>query len=217
MSMKQMFEDSEPIFQDQTKYVILKSCLLIIICMGTYTSIALASNLFIVLIGCVLFILLLYLMHRFQLQLIKFEALKKADIKYTLSILGIALIMYWTVSAIIGQPQNQMEVYKDLNILPLYISIIIFVILGPIFEELIFRGFMLKGMFKGHLLIGYIVSSVLFGLSHGPSSIGEFIIYFGIGLLFGALYLKTNRLEVAIIAHGLNNLVHILIYLVFFN
>lgn len=148
MSMKQIFKDNEPIFQEQTKYVTLKSCLLIIICMGAYTSIALASNWFIVLIGCVLFILLLYLIHRFQLQLIKIEALKKEDIKYTLRTLGIALIMYWTVSAIIGQPQNQMEVYKDLNILPLYISIIIFVILGPIFEELIFRGFMLKGCLK---------------------------------------------------------------------
>ncbi len=217
MSTKQIFEDNESIFQNQSKYVTLKSCLLIIICMGTYTSIALASNWFIVLIGCLLFSLLFYLIHSFQLQLIKLEPLKKTDIIYTISTLGIALIMYWSVSAIIGQPQNQMEVYKDLNTIPLYISIIIFVILGPFFEELIFRGFILKGVFKGHLLIGYIVSSVLFGLLHGPTSIGEFIIYFGLGLLFGALYLKTNRLEVAIVAHGLNNFIHILIYLVFFN
>ncbi|WP_239721088.1 MULTISPECIES: CPBP family intramembrane glutamic endopeptidase, partial [unclassified Mammaliicoccus] len=52
--------------------------------------------------------------------------------------------------------------------MPIFISIIIFVILGPIFEELIFRGFILKGMFKGHLLAGFIVSSILFG---GPSTL----------------------------------------------
>lgn len=215
--MNQIFKDNEPIFQGQNKYTILKSCLLIMICMATYISIGLASNWGVLLIGCMLFLLLLYLMHRFQMQFITFEALKKIDMIYTISTVCIALLMYWSISAFIGQPQNQMDVYKDLNTLPLYVSIIIFVILGPLFEELIFRGFILKGIFKGHLFIGYLVSSMLFGLLHGPSSIGEFIIYLGLGLLFGALYLKTNRLEVAILGHGLNNLVHILIFLVFVN
>ncbi|MFC7085743.1 CPBP family intramembrane glutamic endopeptidase [Mammaliicoccus vitulinus] len=110
-----------------------------------------------------------------------------------------------------------MDVYDDLNTYPLYVSIIIFVILGPIFEELIFRGFILKGMFKGHLLLGLIVSSILFGLIHGPASFGEFTIYLALGLIFGGLYLITNRIEIAMICHGLNNLVHIVIFLAFYN
>ncbi len=213
MSIKKIFEDNEPIAHNKYKHVLWESILLSIICMGTYTTIGLASNLVVLVIGLILFIMLIYLISKFQFKLIQFKPLEKKHLLYGLIATILSLAIYWTISAIIGQPSNQVDVYKDLNTMPIFISIIIFVILGPIFEELIFRGFILKGMFKGHLLAGFIVSSILFGLIHGPASMGEFIIYFALGLIFGALYLITNRIEIAIICHGLNNLVHILIFL----
>ncbi|MGK9044241.1 CPBP family intramembrane glutamic endopeptidase [Mammaliicoccus vitulinus] len=217
MNINKFWEDHDPISKHQYKHVFWQSILLVVICMGTYTSIGLASNWFVLVLGIVLLFLLMYLMLKFQFNLIKHKLIEKTYLLYALIAASISLAIYWSISAIIGQPNNQMDVYNDLNTFPLYVSIIIFVILGPIFEELIFRGFILKGMFKGHLLLGLIVSSTLFGLVHGPASFGEFTIYLALGLIFGGLYLITNRIETAMICHGLNNLVHIIIFLAFYN
>ncbi|HAL08629.1 MAG TPA: CPBP family intramembrane metalloprotease [Staphylococcus sp.] len=217
MNINKFWEDYDPISKHQYKHVLWQSILLTVICMATYTSIGLASNWFVLVLGIVLLFLLMYLLLKFQFNLIKHKSIEKKHLLYALIAASISLAIYWSISAIIGQPHNQMDVYDDLNTYPLYVSIIIFVILGPIFEELIFRGFILKGMFKGHLLLGLIVSSILFGLIHGPASFGEFTIYLALGLIFGGLYLITNRIEIAMICHGLNNLVHIVIFLAFYN
>jgi len=176
MNLNRVLNDTNPISTKRYKYVFWQSILLIIMLTGAYTSIGLAQNLWILLLGVVLFGLL-----------------------------------------IIGQPHNQLEVYQDLKYLPIMISIIIFVILGPIFEELIFRMLIMKGIFRGHLLVGYMVSSVLFGLIHGPLNVGEFLIYCGLGLVFGAIYILTKRFELAILCHAFNNILHILIFILFYN
>ncbi|MFA5296676.1 MAG: type II CAAX endopeptidase family protein [Lutibacter sp.] len=78
-------------------------------------------------------------------------------------------------------------------------------IIGPILEEMIFRGIILKG-----LLISYsakkaiIISAILFGLIHGkPLLILPAII---IGLFFGWIYYKTKSLGTTIVLHSITNL-----------
>lgn len=47
---------------------------------------------------------------------------------------------------------------------------------------------------------------ILFAGAHGPSNIGEWLIYGFSGLIFVIAYLKTKRLEVPIIIHMLGNI-----------
>nr|WP_263314182.1 type II CAAX endopeptidase family protein [Mammaliicoccus sp. Marseille-Q6498] len=215
-AIKEMWIDEDPISNNKYKYVFWQSILLIMLFMGTYLTLALAHSGIVVIIGVVLFALSIFTLEKFNFNLIKIERIKLRHLLYVLIATMITNMIYWTTSAIIGQPSNQMVVYQDLREFPLMISIMIFVILGPIFEEIIFRGFLLKGIFKGHLLIGFIVSSVLFGLIHGPTSVGEFTIYLSLGLIFGAVYLITRRIEASILCHSLNNLIHILIFVNFY-
>jgi membrane protease YdiL (CAAX protease family) len=78
------------------------------------------------------------------------------------------------------------------------------VLVGPISEELLFRGLLL-GRFRAHgyLVSGTIVSAVIFMLIHGDPR--SFLELFGAGLLLGWLYIRANSLWPPIALHVLNN------------
>lgn len=101
---------------------------------------------------------------------------------------------------------NQKELEQSYQNVPLYLQLIAIGILGPILEEIIFRGLLIKGIFRGAPIIGGIVSVILFAGAHGPSNIGEWFIYGFSGLIFVIAYLRTGRLEVSMIMHMLGNI-----------
>ncbi len=74
-------------------------------------------------------------------------------------------------------------------------------IVAPITEEWLFRGFILqRWSVKWNLPVALVVSSILFGCLHSnPIGLTMF------GLVMGVLYVKTRSLVVAIGAHGFNN------------
>lgn len=216
MNMKPFWKDDNPISQQKYKHVLWQSILLIVIGLCTYTTIGLASHWIVLLLGMLLFLLLMYLISKFQFELFKQERMSMKVFTYIIVAVALSLIIYWSTSIMFGQPYNQKDVYNDLRSMPLYLSVIIFVILAPFFEEMIFRGFIMKGIFKGHLLSGYIVSSILFGLIHRPTSISECLIYCGLGFVFGGVYLCTRRIEASMICHALNNLSHIIVFVLLF-
>lgn len=76
---------------------------------------------------------------------------------------------------------------------------------APISEEYIFRAGIQSLFPKKYQILGLLVSAIIFGLSHTPTTIGSAVIYIGMGLSFGWLYKKTNRIEMPIIAHMLWN------------
>lgn len=213
MKFKSIWEDTDPISANSYKYVFWQSLLLIVTLMLAYTSIGLSQNLWILIVGAMFMMLSIFFIEKFKFNIFNFEQIQLKYFIFTVSLTVIGLIVYWSISMIAGQPQNQLEVYKDLRTLPIAVSIVIFVILGPIFEELIFRVFIMKGIFKGHLLIGYIVSNILFGIIHGPVNVGEFVIYLVLGFVFASIYIITKRIELSILSHALNNAVHILIFI----
>ncbi|PCF43036.1 CPBP family intramembrane glutamic endopeptidase [Staphylococcus delphini] len=88
---------------------------------------------------------------------------------------------------------------------PLWLLVISLAIVPAFVEEYIFRGFILRVVFRGHLLIGLIVSSILFTVSHGAGSFIEYIPYFYSAVIFGLVYLHTKKIETSILAHFLNN------------
>lgn len=74
-------------------------------------------------------------------------------------------------------------------------------VLIPIVEELLFRGIVMqRWAYRWGTRTGVIASSALFALGHG-----EWIGHFLFGMLMALLYLRTRRLWVPIVTHGLNN------------
>ncbi len=72
-------------------------------------------------------------------------------------------------------------------------------IVGPIMEELMFRGFLLKRarLFGDRTAVVY--TAVMFGLMHG--NISQFLYATAIGLIFGYVAVKTNSIRYTILLH----------------
>lgn len=99
--------------------------------------------------------------------------------------------------------QNQ-ENLANLAI-PFYLLTIFTTILAPVVEEFVFRGLVMGKIFGRHSILGLAVSSLLFAAIHVPTNLGSWIVYGGMGLVFGLIYRKTNRLDYCMAVHFLNN------------
>ena len=106
---------------------------------------------------------------------------------------------------------------KIASFLPIWILSNLFI--TAFTEELVFRGIIqnqLGEFFKKHRLgttAALLISSLLFGLKHWPQG-GPMLVLlsFLAGTLYGSFYLKTKRLESAILMHFLLNLAHIVFF-----
>ncbi|PKA84512.1 hypothetical protein ATE92_2706 [Ulvibacter sp. MAR_2010_11] len=77
-------------------------------------------------------------------------------------------------------------------------------------EELLFRGYMFNQLklilpnFKIKTVVIVVITAILFCLPHAYQGVGGVISTFVFGLIFGAVYVKTNyNLWIAILLHGL--------------
>lgn len=77
-------------------------------------------------------------------------------------------------------------------------------ILGPIIEEFIFRYVMVGNIGKMKN-ISLIVSSIIFSYSHAAGHILYWIMYFVAGLIFALIYKKTERIDICMLIHIINN------------
>jgi membrane protease YdiL (CAAX protease family) len=86
----------------------------------------------------------------------------------------------------------------------LWLAVLEIVFLGPISEELLYRG-LLMGRFRGHgyVALGMITSAAVFMISHGDPH--QYIDLFGAGLLLAWLYHRTGSLWPPVALHMLNN------------
>ncbi|CDR28273.1 CPBP family intramembrane glutamic endopeptidase [Staphylococcus schweitzeri] len=155
-------------------------------------------SVFIVLIG-------IMMMKIFKINLLSLEKLTLSQIIYiicgTLLIYGLDnLYLHFH-----DVPTNEQELDQELRNTPLYISIFTVAIIPAIVEEIIFRGIIIRVIFRNHLFIGLIVSSLVFASLHESESWIGYLPYFYSGLIFGYSYLKTKRLEVPILIHFINN------------
>ncbi|MBP3951808.1 CPBP family intramembrane glutamic endopeptidase [Bacillus suaedae] len=97
---------------------------------------------------------------------------------------------------------KEIELSREFTII---ITLIISVVLAPVFEELLFRGYFLnKWKAKMNILKAIIISSLLFAFFHFDFLL--FFSYFCSGVFYSLAYLKTKRLVVPIILHSLTNL-----------
>lgn len=104
---------------------------------------------------------------------------------------------------------NQQSVEEIVQAIPKGLILIFAGVIGPIFEEGIFRVG-IQAFFKPASKIGILVSSILFALVHTPTDIGSFVIYWGMGLALSWVYLRTGRFEAAVLTHFVWNVIGIL-------
>lgn len=88
------------------------------------------------------------------------------------------------------------------SLLPFFI---LTVIVAPIAEEILCRGIIPQKIFYGHEKPGYLVGWLVFTLLHTPTNIGSFIIYGGMSAILTYLAYRSQRLEMSIFLHMMQN------------
>lgn len=78
-------------------------------------------------------------------------------------------------------------------------KILVMVVLAPILEELVFRKILIDRLRGYGEKWALFVTALIFGLFHG--NLSQFFYAFGLGLVFGYVYLRTRRLRWSAILH----------------
>ncbi|MBX2814571.1 MAG: CPBP family intramembrane metalloprotease [Saprospiraceae bacterium] len=124
----------------------------------------------------------------------------------------IALLLTMAVSFFFGEMITQLPNYEEMldsygnlfgQIKPIYL-LLGGVLIGPICEELIFRGVILKEFLRHHPPATAIVfSALIFGVIHGIAI--QVIYAFFLGLVLGWIYYRTRSLWLCFALHIINN------------
>lgn len=181
-------------------------------------------------LGNILLVLMIYLVIIFYaLRMAKKEGLLTLDFSFFNLKSVIWLVLSYLVSiginifaAIImvlegqfsGTTANQAALQSLFQNTPVILILVGTLLSAPILEEILFRGLIPKKLFPKHEVIGLIVGSILFGFLHGPTNIGSFVLYAGMGGVLAVLVHQTKHLEMGILAHMLRNGIAIFVMLI---
>jgi hypothetical protein len=86
---------------------------------------------------------------------------------------------------------------------PSLVMLLMVVIVGPIFEEILFRKTIIDRLGKYGERMAIIVSSVAFGFFHG--NLNQMMYTIVCGLILGNMYVKTGKLRYPILMHMIMN------------
>ena len=99
-----------------------------------------------------------------------------------------------------GNAQNAVEEYAmDTN----PIKILALVVLAPVLEEYVCRKQIIDRTRQYGEKVAILLSGLVFGLLH--QNLFQFFYAFGLGLVFGYIYVRTGRLRYPILLHGIVN------------
>ncbi|MGH4138415.1 CPBP family intramembrane glutamic endopeptidase [Clostridium sp.] len=152
-------------------------------------------------------IILLNLYSKRSYEQARRKSINKKDFIYVaLIIVGFRLaydnsLIYWV--NLIPMPDFINQAFEEIAISPIVLMLSVAVI-APIYEEVIFRGILLKGMAsKINPKLALIISALFFALVHMniPQGINAFLL----GLLIGSVYLNRASIYLCIFAHFVNN------------
>lgn len=159
------------------------------------------------LISFILICTILFIMQRFGIKLLSFQVLKSGDwlliIMSLLLMLGLDSLFDHFIDA---NNKNDASIDADFKDVSTWAAISSLAIIPAISEEIVMRGIMMRVFFRNHLFIGMIVSSLIFAWLHEADSLIGYLPYFYAGIIFALVYLKTKRIEAAILVHFFNNL-----------
>ena len=85
------------------------------------------------------------------------------------------------------------------------------VLIAPIWEELLFRGAILRILDRYNHTIAIVCSSILFAMMHG--SLAQWVYTFALGLILAYLSLKYDSLLLPMCIHATNNMFSVLLYM----
>ena len=179
-----------------------------------YSNVGLISSLS-SLVGCsVIYFFIKIKKHTLQ----QYLNLHQPSLKLSILIIIASFILMGFIEYISNLYPNQfyssfvVESYKNSNSLMIfYLGV---VCLGPLFEELLFRGFLFKGLERSFIGgVGAIwVTSILFVLVHIQYSLYILIcIVFPLALLLGYARYKSGSLLLPLLIHVINNLITCLV------
>ena len=110
---------------------------------------------------------------------------------------------------------NQDAIVQLLAGVSFWLALLTTTLLPALAEEIIFRGYLYKKLFGGLSVVGLVLSSLIFGLLHGPTDWLSCFIYSSSGLVLGYSYYKTAYLIYPIVIHLLNNDLTTILYYFF--
>ena len=120
----------------------------------------------------------------------------------------VGVVFLWPALARgVGIDVEQQEVFVEIVALSgtpsLWVALFLAIVVQPLLEEVVFRGFLQPLLVQNLRESGGIVAtSVLFALLHGVSA---FLPIFALSLLLGWIQLRTQRLVAAWVVHAVHN------------
>lgn len=165
-------------------------------------------------IGCLIGLLFLIIFSHKKLDIkTMFEAHRKMTINTFLKLLCVFMGMQFLFSVFAGFLEaglnligySALESVESASSVSTTFSMFIYVgLIGPVVEEVVYRGFVMKSMEKHGKVFAVVVSSVIFGVMH--QNIPQAIFAMGVGIILG--YVAMNySIKWAILLHIINNCV----------
>lgn len=117
------------------------------------------------------------------------------------------LSFWWAVNSIfdIEPPEIMLNIMQTTDYI--WLLVLSICIVAPIFEELVFRGFIFARLQRS--LLGksgaLILTSLIFTLIHSQYQGIELFALFTFAILLGLIRIKTNNIKYCILIHALNN------------
>lgn len=115
----------------------------------------------------------------------------------------IGIIVNYLIALITGNPVlNAVELLMSNS--NVWVNILIVGICAPIFEELMFRKFLVERMVRYGEATAVVVSGLMFGLFHGNFT--QFFYATALGFFLAFVYVKTGKLKYPILIHMIINM-----------
>lgn len=158
-----------------------------------------------------LFVLWLFLRFRHQnFSALGFKKLKLSDFGWLAFVIIIYIVLLTVGMTIASQipgfnADQQQEIgYKGGSSTELLVAFLGLVVLPPLAEEMLFRGFMYRGLAsRWPKILAAVVTSLLFALVHFQWNVGVDVFILSMVLIF--LYEKTKNLWMCVFLHAIKN------------
>ncbi len=126
----------------------------------------------------------------------------------------LALLGLYFISMLLGSDDNSwVTEVESITGFAFFLFALSVIVIAPITEEIIFRGFLLNaGMWYGNTgkWIAIIISSLLFSVMHSQyESITTFVFIFIVGVVFCQVRIGTRSLIPTMVLHGIHNTISI--------
>lgn len=155
--------------------------------------------------------IILFLMKKLDATPIKKQRIANRNfLKYiaiTMTLMWIGNIAGLVITYLIGiatQSSISNPVQDLINTADIWLNLLLVSIIGPIFEEYVFRKVLIDRSIKYGARVSIILSAILFAFFHG--NLNQFFYAFLIGGFFAYVYIKTGKIIYPIVLHIIINL-----------